>query len=625
MESVEQSLNRIRDFTRQQRFDEALSAAQILCETASHCREAWYLLAVTQRCLKQIPAALATLDRLEQEYPQLGRLYQERGYCYLSQRDAARASSAFEQAVSINPALEGSWHALESLYRMRGDLPAADRIAQQRAIVQRMPPELVRAAGLVSEEELEAAEALIRSYLQREPEDAEALGLLSIVAEKWLERQRYPQASDTVDWLIQHEPQNRDHRRLHAAIRAARGDHPAALQELESLLAEDAEPDASVQVLRGHSLQALGRQQDAIASYKSAAAARPGFGDAYWSLANLKTYRFDRLEIAAMQAALTSTDLSATDAIHLHFALGSALEHRAEYLLSWEHYAMGNALKREQTFFRPESVETMTHRQEQVFTRAFVAARADVGCPDSSALFIVGLPRSGSTLIEQILASHSQIEGTQELPLLPRIVEELPGYPRSLSDWDPKRFRALGERYLEESREFRRTDRAYFIDKMPNNFRHVGLLHLMLPNAKIIDVRREPMACCVGNLKQLYASGHEFSYDPGSMARCYRTYLQLMRHWDQVLPGKVLRVFHEDVVEDTEYHVRRLLNFCGVGFEEACLEFHRTQRTVSTASSEQVRRPIDRSTLEQWRHFEPWLAPLKDLLGDALTRYRPPH
>ena len=622
MQSIEQSLNRIRDFTRQQRFEEAVSAAQALCATASHCREAWYLLAVNQRCLKQIDAALATLDRLEREHPQLGRLYQERGYCYLSQRDAAHATNAFEQAVSVNPALEGSWRALESLYRLQGDIAGAERIAQQLAMLQRKPQELVRAAGLVSEGELNAAEPLIHSYLQREAEDIE---VRSDYAQLLMKRQKYQQAIEQLDWLIEHDPDNWAHRVLRANARAGHGDHEAALQDYESMLGTACEQDASLQVLRGHSLQAVGRQHEAIGCYRAAAAARPGFGDAYWSLANLKTHRFLDQEISDMQTALASADLATTDSIHLHFALAKALENRADYSQSWSHYSKGNALKRTQTRYRPEFLEAIANTQAQTFTPAFLKARAGVGCPESRAIFIVGLPRSGSTLVEQILASHSQVEGTQELPLLPRIVEDLQGYPHSLLQWDAERFRELGERYLQDSREFRRTDRAYFIDKMPNNFRHLGLIHLMLPNAKIIDVRREPLACSVGNLKQLYASGQEFSYDFESMARYYRTYLELMRHWDQVLPGQVLRIFHEDLVADLEYCVRRLLSFCGLGFEEACLEFHNTVRTVSTASSEQVRRPIDRGALDQWRHFEPWLQPLKEMLGDALSRYRPPH
>jgi tetratricopeptide (TPR) repeat protein len=656
MPSVEQSLNRIRDFTRQQRFEDAVSAAHALCASTADCREAWYLLAVNQRCLKQIAAALATLDRLEQEYPQLGRLYQERGYCYLSLRDAARASNAFEQAVSINPALESSWRALESLYRLRGDIPGAERIAQQLAILQRMPADLVRAAGLVSEDELDAAEPLLHACLQREAEDIEVLRLLSIIAqrrgrmhdaEQWLakvrtlapdsidarsdhallllERQKYQQAIEHLDWLIQHEPHNGGHRMLRANAHAGRGDHEAALHDYECLLDAASEHEAALQVLRGHSLQAVGKKHEAIASYRAAAAARPGFGDAYWSLANLKTDLFDDQEITAMQAALASADLPTTDAIHLHFALGKAWENRAAYSQSWAHYSRGNALKSAQTPYRAGFLEANTQMTRQLFTPAFLAARTSVGCADSSAIFIVGLPRSGSTLIEQILASHSQVEGTQELPLLPRMVEEIQGYPQSLATWDAERMRELGQRYLEESREFRHTDRGYFIDKMPNNFRHIGLIHLMLPNAKIIDVRREPMACCVGNFKQLYASGQEFSYDLKSMAHYYTTYLELMRHWDRVLPGQVLRIYHEDVVADIEYSVRRLLSFCGLGFEQACLQFHQTQRTVSTASSEQVRRPIDRDALGQWRHFEPWLSPLKELLDDALTRYRPPH
>jgi hypothetical protein len=246
---------------------------------------------------------------------------------------------------------------------------------------------------------------------------------------------------------------------------------------------------------------------------------------------------------------------------------------------------------------------------------------------DPDPIFIVGLPRSGSTLIEQILASHSQVEGTQELAEIQRIVLDMERhatrYPSVLAELSPEDHRRLGERYLAETRAYRHAnEKPFFIDKMPNNFRHIGLIHLVLPSAKIIDVRREPMACCFGNLKQLFASGQEFTYSIEDIARYYRTYLDLMRHWDAVLPGRVLRVWYEDVVEDLEGSVRRILQFCSLKFEPACVEFYKTARTVRTASSEQVRQPIFRDGLLQWRNYHPWLGPLEDRLGDALTRYR---
>jgi tetratricopeptide (TPR) repeat protein len=414
-------------------------------------------------------------------------------------------------------------------------------------------------------------------------------------------------------------------------------------------------------LLRAHSLKTVGRQREAIESYQAAAAARPSFGDAYWSLANLKTYRFSQDEVARMCAEEAAPDIQSVDRYHLCFALGKAFEDRGEYARSWQYYERGNELKRAESRYRPEITETNARKQMEVCTAQFFAARAGVGAQNPDPIFIVGLPRSGSTLIEQVLASHSQVEGTQELPEVPRIVLELQGrrpdlddprYPGVLGELGPDDFRRLGERYITDTRAYRKgradagrpamghpqmgyanmgqanTDRPgmgqpgmgqpFFIDKLPNNFLHIGLIHLMLPNARIIDVRREPLACCCSNLKQLFAGGQEFAYSIEDIARYYRTYLDLMRHWDEALPGRILQVRYESVVADLEGNVRRILNFCGLEFEPACVDFHRTQRDVRTASSEQVRLPIFREGLAQWRNYEPWLGPLRDALGDAL-------
>jgi len=318
------------------------------------------------------------------------------------------------------------------------------------------------------------------------------------------------------------------------------------------------------------------------------------------------------------------------DRYHLCFALGKAFEDRGDYEASFRHYERGNALKKSESRYRSEPIELNTRLQKEICTGRFFASRGGSGARSSDPIFIVGLPRAGSTLLEQILASHSRVEGTQELADIPRIIHEFQGrepdlsnprYPRILADLTPDDFLRLGEKYLADTRIYR-TDKPHFIDKMPNNFRHIGLIHLMLPNARIIDARREPMACCFSNFKQLFANGQEFTYGIADIARYYRTYLDLMEHWDEALPGKVLRIYHEDVVEDLESNVRRLLDFCGLDFQPACVEFHKTQRSVRTASSEQVRQPIFREGLDQWRHFEPWLGGLQDALGDALLRYR---
>jgi hypothetical protein len=357
-----------------------------------------------------------------------------------------------------------------------------------------------------------------------------------------------------------------------------------------------------------------------------AAAARPSFGDAWWSLANLKTYRFSQNEIVQMRAEEAAPGTDPVDRYHLCFALGKALEDRNEFAESWQFYERANALKRAESRYHPDITETNTRKQVEVCTAQFFAARVGVGVPNLDPIFIVGVPRSGSTLIEQILASHSLVEGTHELSDIQRIVVEIRGlednrYPAVLAELAPEEFRRLGERYITDTRAYRQ-GKPFFIDKMPNNFCHIGLIHLMLPNAKIIDVRRDPMACCVSNLRQLFAKGQEFTYSIEDIARYYRTYLELMRHWDAVLPGRILRVWYEDVVEDLEGNVRRILEFCGLEFEPACVEFYKTERSVSTASSEQVRRPIFLGGLFQWRNYEPWLGPLKDKLDDALIRYR---
>jgi len=407
------------------------------------------------------------------------------------------------------------------------------------------------------------------------------------------------------------------------------GEHDKAITLYRQLLPQAPQKE-ELHLLLAHAHKALGQSDESIQAYRAAAAARPRFGDAYWSLANLKTYRFLDEEIAQMRADEAAPETNPLDRYHLCFALGKAYEDRALYVESWHYYERGNAYKRAESRYRAGIFETNTSKQIEICTREFFMDRAGWGANAPDPILIVGLPRSGSTLVEQILASHSAVEGTQELSDVQRIVLDLQGrerdldnprYPGVMQQMKQEEFLRLGEKYLRDTRAYR-TDRPHFIDKMPNNFRHLGLIHLMLPNARIIDARREPMGCCFSNLKQLFANGQEFSYSIEDIARYYRTYLELMQHWDQALPGRVLRVWHEDVVEDLEGNVRRILDFCGLPFEPACLQFYKTERSVRTASSEQVRQPIYREGLDQWRHYEPWLEPLKVALGDALTRYR---
>ncbi len=413
------------------------------------------------------------------------------------------------------------------------------------------------------------------------------------------------------------------------------GDHEPVIDLYERLLAGQSPSGAEVADLRlwrANALKVTGRREEAIADYRASLAARPDNSAAWFSLANLKTHRFPDDEVARMRAAEARPDIQDMDRVYLGFALGKALEDRSEYESSWRYYERGNRLRRAAGRYRPDVAEDCAVRLKQVFTAEFFAERTGWGAADPAPIFILGLPRSGSTLIEQILASHSRVEGTQELTEIGRYAGELCGRdpdcglpldPKALPDLTAAEARVLGERFLAETRTYRRLGRPFFIDKMPNNFWHIGLIHLILPRATIIDVRREPMACCFSNLKQLFGTtNQEFTYGVDDIARHYRTYLDLMRHWDSVLPGWVLRVQYEDVIEDLEGGVRRMLEHCGLPFEPACLAFHETRRSVRTPSSEQVRQPLGREGLDQWRHYAPWLAPLRDTLGDALTGYR---
>jgi len=657
---LEPDIGPIRELVKERRFAEALQALDALESARPGDSEGLYLRAVSQRMLGHTAAALGTLARLEQLHPRFSRLYQERGYCYVALKQAPQAIEAFLRGVNVNPALPASWKMLEGLYHMTGQVANAAQAARHVTALNKLPPAVVTATALFHDGELAASEQMVRDFLVKQGHHVEAMRLLARIgmehdvlddaqllleavldlepdyhaarfeyAQALCRRHLYAEAQAQAEKLLCVDRSNRDYRTLHAMTCVGLGQHERAIELYRALLPGATHP-AELHLSIAHSLKTLGQQPPAIAEYHAAAAAREGFGDAWWSLANLKTYRFSDAELEQMRVAEAAAATSAVDRHHLCFALGKALEDRGEYAPSFEYYARGNALKRTASRYRPEVIEQNTRLQIEVCTRGLFARHERSGAQAADPIFIVGLPRSGSTLIEQILASHSKVEGTHELADVPRMVVELQGrdwqlenprYPAVLAQMGSEDFRRLGEKYLDDTRSYR-SGKAHFIDKMPNNFRHVGLMHLMLPNARIIDARREPMACCFGNLKQLFAHGQEFAYSVEDIARYYRTYLELMRHWDAVLPGRVLRVQYEDVVADLEGNVRRILDYCGLEFEPACVEFHRTERSVRTASSEQVRQPIYREALEQWRHYEPWLGPLRESLGDALTRYR---
>ncbi|WAC49822.1 sulfotransferase [Asticcacaulis sp. SL142] len=617
------------------------------------------------RARQRLAEALATLEQLQALYPRFSRLYQERGHCYINAGDARAAIDALRQAVHLNPTLPASWDMLAQLYRMGGDTAQAAQAAQRLAVLKQLPPAVVMANSLFADGDLAPAEAVIRDYLRQDRDNVGALHLLARIRKDsnalgdaetllvpvlarapdyhaarldygmiLLQQQKHVLARKEAEHLLKHDGDNREYLKLYGAACVGLGDHEPVIDLYDRLLADPQSPTevAELRLWRANALKVTGQQPQAIADYRAALAARPDYGVAWFSLSNLKTYRFTDDDLAGMKAAEARADTQPMDRIYLCFALGKALEDRGDYASSWTYYERGNALRRTASRYRAEIAESCAARIKTVFTSEFFATRADWGVDDAAPIFILGLPRSGSTLIEQILASHSQVEGTQELTEIGRYAGELCGldsacglplHPEGLTRLTKDDARKLGARFLAKTQTYRRLGKPFFIDKMPNNFWHIGLIHLILPQATIIDVRREPMAGCFSNLKQLFGTtNQEFSYGIEDIARYYRTYIDFMRHWDDVLPGRVLRVAYEDVIEDLEASVRRMLDHCGLSFEAACLTFHQTKRSIRTPSSEQVRQPISREGLDQWQHYAPWLGDLKNALGDAITHYR---
>jgi tetratricopeptide (TPR) repeat protein len=616
------------------------------------------------RSRQRVPEALAILDRLQAQHPGFSLLYQERGQCHILLEDVQAAIDALREAVRLNPTLPASWGMLEQLYRMVGDTRLEATAAQHLATLRQLPLEVVVANSLFVDGDLSPAEEVIRDYLHKDGDNvgalrllarirkdrdapAEAESLLKSVLERapdydaarfdysvvLLQQQRHQQARQEAEHLLKKDPDNREYLKQYGAACVGLGDHETVIDLYARLLADRPQSEAEVAELRlwrANALKITGRQQEAVADYRASLAARPDYSVAWFSLANLKTFRFTDDEITRMRTAESSPAAKDMDRVYMCFALGKALEDRGDYAASWQYYERGNAVRRVAGRYRPDVAESCALRLKRTFTAEFFAARANWGIDDPAPIFILGLPRSGSTLIEQILASHSSVEGTQELAEIGRYAAELCGvdpdcglplHPEALQRLTAEDARALGERFLAETATYRRLGRPFFIDKMPNNFWHIGLIHLVLPRSTIVDVRREPMACCFSNFKQLFGTvNQEFSYGIHDIAGHYRAYLDLMRHWEDVLPGRVLTVHYEDVVECLEASVRHMLAHCDLPFEPACLTFHKTRRSVRTPSSEQVRQPIGREGLTQWRHYAPWLdEPLRAALGDALA------
>ncbi|MFT5137126.1 MAG: tetratricopeptide (TPR) repeat protein [Arenicella sp.] len=645
----------------QGQLDEAVNSLKTLLEVTPAHRDALYYLAVCQRRQNDNQDSLDSLTTLINANPEYGRSYQERGYNYEALGQAQESIASFQSAVEKNPALLASWKKLEHYYREAQLDDKAHEASQHVQWLTNLSPQLRTVCSLIHEEKLFIAEQICRQYLKENPHHAEAMRLLAEIggklqilddAEFLLEscvefypdyqrarldyvqvlhrRQKFGQALRQAQILNTASPENTHFEIALASENQALGNFEEALAIYQRVIDRNNSAklpkrgdNHAVYAAQGHALKTIGKTDQAIDSYRSAYQHKADFGDAYWSLANLKTYQFTEAELSNMRSHVDKPKTSNHDKVHLCFALGKALEDRQEFTESFEFYQHGNNLKRQQSQYRPERIEAEFDLQKQVFSQEFFANHQSSGFDSRAPIFIVGLPRAGSTLLEQILASHSQVDGTMELANIIGLAHRLGGrrtakqggrYPSILTEMSDQNLRKFGEDFIKDT-QIHRQGGVFFIDKMPNNFRHIPLIKSILPNAKIIDARREPMACCFSGFKQLFAEGQEFTYGLDLIGRYYSAYVDLMAHWDHVQPGAILRVQHEDVLLDLESQVRRILDYCELPFEQQCLEFHKTERAVRTPSSEQVRQPIYTTAMQQWENYDEFLQPLKDNLS----------
>ena len=640
------------------RIEDAASVCRKLLRTEPQNGDALYTLAVARRLQKQFDEALALGRDLIALDPANGRAYQELAHCLRDRGDLAGALSAYQEAVARNNALLGSWQMLVRLHSQAGRETPAEFTEAQIEYLSSLPPQLLSVASLIQEGKMYKAEQLCRHFLQTNGHNVEGMRLLAQIgmsfnvhdeAEFLLEsavefepdnagarfdyvgalqkRQKFAEALEQAALLREKDPDNPQADMLYANQNLAVGNFDEALR-IYRQRAKEAPNNPGIHLTLGHALKTTGQQREAIDAYTAAYRVKPDFGDAYWSLANLKTYTFDEAQIASMREREAASATQLNDRYHLCFALGKALEDHRQYDESFAYYERGNRLKREEVGYDWRRITAEIDRQIEHCTPQLFAGKAGSGHQATDPIFILGLPRAGSTLLEQILASHSRVEGTMELPNIlalahklggRRRIDEEPEYPANLAELSREELTEFGEAFIRDTQIHRKAGTPLFIDKMPNNFRHIGLIHLILPNAKIIDARRSAMGCCFSGFKQLFAEGQEFTYGLEEVGHYYSDYVRLMDHWDAVLPGKVLQVRYEEVVADLETEVRCLLDFCALPFEEACLNFHATDRAVRTASSEQVRQPIYQSGVDQWKNYSPWLDPLRRVLGPQLS------
>ena len=578
---------------------------------------------------EDLGSVLAMQDRFEEAIPELERAIQLQPRLPLAHKKLGQAlvqvgrgedaDEAFQVYLDSDPSRAAIAKGVEHLNAERTD----EAINVFTAVLKKDPNNanamrFLASAYREADKNLDDVEALLRRATQTAPDFADAWVALGSILQ---ERLKYMDSIVAYKKAIELQPDNAmAWGGLGAAYAVAMYPEESAKAFAKSI---ELNPDApNVLTGHGHALKTLGDQPGALEAYRAAIKARPGFGEVYWSMANLKIFKFEEEEVSAMQEQLKRDDLGEETVIHFHFALAKAYEDKKDYDQAWHHYHEGNLLQRMTVKHEALEMEMRHTAIKTVYNKEFLEGRSGNGFDAPDPIFIVGLPRSGSTLVEQILASHSQVEGTSELPVLGKLATSIGeyrtddvGYPEAAIDLRNRDWRAYGKQYIEESQRHRLTDKPLFTDKLPNNFPHIGLVHLILPNAKIINARRHPYDSCLGSYKQLFASGQNFTYDMLDLAHYYDLYDSMMRHWKEMLPGKVLDVHYEETVTGLEDQVRRILDHCGLPFEQSCVDFHLSDRAVKTASSEQVRQPIYTGALGTWRRYEKHLDLWKEQLG----------
>jgi tetratricopeptide (TPR) repeat protein len=618
------------------------------------------LLGIALRAAGETAPALKSFEQLVVDQPSSAAAHFELGITLGAMGQHDRALAELRRAVALKPDFADAWRAIGDQLTLCEDAPGADAAYAQQIKASTKDPRLLSAAAALCANRIPEAEVRLREHLKSHPTDVAAIRMFAEVAGRVgrfkdaelllarclelapsfnaarhnyalaLHRQnRSAAALQQIDMLSASEPENPGYRNLKAVVLSKIGEFQESIEIYADVL-KRIPNQGKIWMSYGHALASSGAEDAAIAAYRRCVELQPGFGEAYWSLANLKTFRFTAEELMVMRAQLGRGDLADDDRLHFHFAMGKALEDDADYPSAFEEYLSGNRLRRAGITYDAAEASADVQRSKRLFTASYFYARAGFGAGASDPIFIVGLPRAGSTLIEQILASHSAVEGTMELPDILAIAQSLKSrktdsgkaqYPAVLGDLTAEECGELGRQYIAQTRIQRKTDKPFFVDKMPNNFWHIGLIRQILPNAKIIDARRHPLACGLSGFKQHFARGQHYTYDLAELGRYYRDYVELLAHFDTVLPGRIHRVVYEEMIEETEAEVRRLLSFCGLPFEDSCLRFYENDRAVRTASKQQVRQPIFREGVDHWRHFEQWLAPLKETLGPVLDSY----